>query len=196
MGIFDDIGDFFTKTIPKTAKKAVRGVKSIGSTAVRGLKSAGKTAVRGLKSAGETIKSEVEGLANPEAWKQGLKIAGKVLQAPAKAVEKFDKEKGLGKYMGDFSGLSPLTLATSIATAPISGAGYLTNLAVDKKLQKKLRSGDAGTIMDTAFSGISLVPISAVGSGVKAVGRGGKAVIKGSRGLFKKGAKAISKLRR
>ena len=87
MGIFDDIGDFFTKTIPKTAKKAVKGIKTTANMVSRGMKTAGSTAIRGLKSAGNTIKSEVKGLANPEAWKQGLKIAGKALQAPAKAIE-------------------------------------------------------------------------------------------------------------
>lgn len=172
MGIFSSIGDFFTKTIPQTAKKVVKGVK----------RGAGK-AVKGIKKAGKVIESEVKGLANPKAWEQGVLKAGKMLQAPAKAVEKFDKKHGLGQYMGAFSGLSPLSLATSIATAPISGAGYLTQMTVDKKLQKKLKSGNPDAIMDTVFSGISLLPAGAVGGVAKGIGKGGRAVAKAGRKL-------------
>ena len=168
MGFFDDIGSFFSNT----AKKVVKGVKRGASKAIKG-----------IKKAGRVIASEVKGLKNPEAWKQGVIKAGKALQAPAKAVAKFDKKHGLGQYMGDFSGLSPLSLATSIATAPISGAGYLTQMTADKKLQKKLKSGNADAIMDTAFSIASLVPAGAIGGGVKALGKGGRAVAKAGRKL-------------
>lgn len=174
MGLFDSIGDFFTKTIPKVAKKTVKGLKSTA-----------KKAVKGIKRGASILKDEVEGLANPEAWKQGVMKAGKWLQAPAKAVEKWDKEKGLGQYMGDFAGFSPVTLATGLVTAPISGAGYLTQMTVDKKLQNKLKSGDAGTIMDTAFSGLALLPAGAIGAGAKGVGRGAKALKRGIKGLKK-----------
>jgi len=172
MGFFDSIGSFFTKTIPQTAKKVVKGVK----------RGAGK-AIKGLKKAGKVLASEVKGLANPEAWKQGVIKAGKMLQAPAKAVAKFDKKHGLGQYMGDFAGLSPLSLATSIATAPISGAGYLTQMTADKKLQNKLKSGNADAIMDTAFSALSLLPAGAVGGVAKGIGKGGRALAKAGRKL-------------
>jgi len=171
MGLFDDIGSFFTKT----AKKAVKGIKRIG-----------KKVVKGVKKGASVLKSEVEGLANPEAWKQGVMKAGKWLQAPQKAIEKWDP---LRKKMGDFGGFSPISLATGILTAPISGAGYFTQMSVDKKLQKKLKSGDADTIMDTAFSGLSLLPLGAVGSGAKAVGKGGRALSKGIRGVMKGASK-------
>lgn len=171
MGLFDDIGSFFTKTIPKAAKKAVKGIKRVG-----------KGAIKGIKKGASVLKSEVEGLANPEAWKQGVMIAGKALQAPQKFIEKNDP---LRKKMGDFGGFSPISLATGILTAPISGAGYFTQMSVDKKLQDKLKSGDGDTIMDTAFSGLSLAPLGAIGSGVKAVGRGAKALKRGIKGLRK-----------
>jgi hypothetical protein len=176
MGFFDSIGSFFSNT----AKKVVKGIK----------RGAGK-ALKGLKSAGRTIVSEVKGLKNPMAWKQGVMKAGKWLQAPAKAVEKWDKKHGLGKHMGDFSGFSPMTLATSIATAPVSGAGYLTQMTVDKKLQKKLKSGDADAIMDTAFSGLSLLPAGAIGSAGKLLGKAGKASAKAGGKVARKLGKAI-----
>tara|TARA_R100001015_G_C4630186_1_gene191626 strand:+ start:2178 stop:2687 length:510 start_codon:yes stop_codon:yes gene_type:complete len=167
MGLFDDIGSFFSKT----AKKAVKGIKRLG-----------KKVVKGVKKGAKVLKSEVEGLGNPEAWKQGLVLAGKALQAPQKAVEKWDP---LRKKMGDFGGFSPISLATGIITAPISGAGYFSQMAGDKKLQKKLKSGDADTIMDTAFAGLGLLPAGAIGAGGKAVGRGAKALKRGIKGLRK-----------
>jgi len=175
MGLFDSIGSFFTKTIPSVAKKAVKGIK----------RGAGK-AVKGIKSAGKTIASEVKGLGNPEAWKQGVMKAGKWLQAPQKAIEKIDP---LRKKMGDFGGFSPISLATGIITAPISGAGYLTQMTVDKKLQKKLKAGDADTILDTTFAGLGLVPAGAFGAGAKAVGKGGRAFSKGVKGVLKGASK-------
>lgn len=171
MGLFDSIGDFFTKTIPQTAKKAVKGIKRFG-----------KGAIKGIKKGARVLKSEVEGLANPEAWKQGVIKAGKALQAPQKFIEKIDP---LRKKMGDFGGFSPISLATGILTAPISGAGYLTQMTADKKLQDKLKSGDADTIMDTAFAGLGILPAGAIGGGAKAVGKGGRALSKGIRGVLK-----------
>ena len=56
-------------------------------------------------------------------------------------------------------------------------------MTVDKKLQKKLKSGNADAIMDTVFSGISLLPAGAVGGVAKGIGKGGRAVAKAGRKL-------------
>tara|TARA_Y100001963_G_C6753624_1_gene435546 strand:+ start:1244 stop:1816 length:573 start_codon:yes stop_codon:yes gene_type:complete len=190
MGFFDDVGDFFTKTIPRTVKKAARGVKSVGEKAVRGVKSAVKEVKRGVKEIGDNY----EQFGDPRAWQEGFKKAGQLVQAPMKAIEKWDKEKGLGSKMGDWSGFSPLTLGAGAALAIPTGVGYFTELIGNKEKQKKLASGDADEIMNASFAGLGVVPLGAIGSGVKAVGRAGKAGVKGARGLFK-GAKKL-KLRR
>ena len=186
MGLFDSIGDFFTKTIPKTAKKAARGIKSVAGKAVRGVKSAVKEVKKGVKEIGDNV----EQFGEARAWKEGFKKAGQLVKAPMKAIEKWDKEKGLGKFMGAFSGFSPLTLGAGAALAIPTGVGYFTELIGNEKKQKKLASGDADEIMNASFNALGVVPLGAVGSGVKAVGRGGKAGVKGLRG-FLKGAKNI-----
>jgi len=181
MGLFDSIGDFFTKTIPKTAKKAARGLKSVAGKAARGIKTAVKTVKKGVKEIGDNV----EQFGEARAWKEGFKKAGQLVQAPMKAIEKWDKEKGLGKHMGDFSGFSPLTLGSSIALSVPTGVGYFTELIGNEKKQKKIASGNMDEIMNASFAGLGVVPLGAVGSGVKAVGRGGKAGVKALRGLGK-----------
>jgi len=181
MGFFDSIGDFFTKTIPKTAKKAARGVKSVAGSAVRGVKSAIKEVKKGFKEIGDNV----EQFGEKRAWEEGFKKAGQLVQAPMKAIEKWDKEKGLGSKMGDWSGFSPVTLASGAALAIPTGVGYFTELIGNKKKQKALASGSADEIMNASFAGLGVLPLGAVGSGAKAIGRGGKAVSKGARGLFK-----------
>ena len=127
MGLFDSIGDFFTST----AKKVVKGVKRGADVVRKGAKSVGKVAMKGLKA------------------------TGKALQAPAKFIKKHDP---LAKVM-DKAGigfLSPISLATDIALAPVSGVGYMSQLAGDRKLQKKLAKGDVDTILDTGFAGLGI----------------------------------------
>lgn len=188
MGLFDDIGDFFTKTIPKTVKKAAKGVKSVAKTAVKGIKSGVKEIKRGVKEIGDNV----EQFGEKRAWMEGFKKAGELVQKPAKAIAKWDREKGLGQYMGSVgSAFSPLTLASSIALAPVSGVGYFTQLIGDKKKQKKLASGDVDEIMDAGFSALGVIPAGSVGAGVKAVGRGGKAVARAVGKGLSRGAKAV-----
>lgn len=183
MGFFDSIGDFFTKTIPKTAKKAARGIKDTVAKAKRGLKSTGEWFEKRGKEASR--------LKDASAWKEGFKRAGEIIQMPAKKIAEWDKKKGLGQYMGDFSGFSPLTLGSSIALAVPSGVGYFSQLAGDDKLQKKLKSGDADTIMDTTFAGLGVIPFGAVGSGAKAGATGARSLAKASKGLVKSAAKKM-----
>lgn len=166
MGFFD--------WVSRTAKKAVKGIKRAGGKLVKGVKSAGSW----LGKRGEELKE----LGNIESLKGGLTKAGKILQEPQKWVERHDPLK---KAMGDWGGFSPISIASGIATAIPSGLGYFTQMSGDKKLQDKLKSGDAGTIMDTAFAGLGVIPLGAVGSGVKAVGRGGRAVARGIKGVVK-----------
>lgn len=188
MGLFDDIGDFFTKTIPKTVKKAAKGVKSVAKTAVKGIKSGVKEIKRGVKEIGDNV----EQFGEKRAWEEGFKKAGQLVQAPAKAIAKWDREKGLGQYMGSVgSAFSPLTLASSIALAPVSGVGYFTELIGNKKKQKKLASGNVDEIMDAGFSALGVIPAGGVGAGVKAVGKAGKGVARAVGKGLSRGAKAV-----
>ena len=197
MGFFDDVWSAVSDPVG-TAKKVVKGVK-------RGA----EKAVKGIKNVGRTIKKEVEGLADPKAWEQGAQAVAKTLKAPQEWVEKNDP---LRKLMPDeLKGFSPLSFASGIVTAPISGAGTIVDIASDKKKRKKLASGDADTIIDAVGAGLSLVPVpgaggvatkagSAVAKGTaKAVGKAvGKKVAKGvakkvAKKVVKKGAKETAK---
>ena len=90
--------------------------------------------------------------------------------------------------MGGAGFLSPITLASDIALAPITGIGYLEELAGDRGLQKKLAGGDPNTIIDTAFAGLSLVPMSGASKVAKKAKGGlkkaGRALGSAIRGLF------------
>jgi hypothetical protein len=188
MGLFDDIGDFFTKTIPKTVKKAGRGIKNVAEGTLKGVKAVGKEIKRGVKEIGDNV----EQFGEKRAWMEGFKKAGELVQKPAKAIAKWDREKGLGQYMGSVgSAFSPLTLGSSIALAPLSGVGYFTQLIGDKKKQKKLASGNVDEIMDAGFSALAVIPAGGVGAGVKAVGKGGKAVARAVGKGLSRGAKAV-----
>jgi len=136
MGFFDDIGSFF--------KKAVKGIKKGGETVYKGLKNnvfTNKTA-KGIKSVVNKV--------------------GKALQQPAKYLKNIDPLKD---KMGGASFLSPIGLIADIGLALPSGVGYLGQLATDRKLQKKLASGDLDTIMDTGFS--ALATGGGLSSGIK-----------------------------
>jgi len=163
MGFFDSIGDWFKgagQTIAKPFKRAVKGIKSGVGKAIKGIKN--------------TFDDKfVKG------FKKGFGMVGKALQEPAKWIKKNDP---LAPLMGDASFLSPISLVADIGLAPVTGVGYLEQLAVDDKLQKKLKSGDADTIMDTAFSGLSLIPMGSISKLGKGIAKGGRALSKAIRG--------------
>ena len=127
MGFFGDIGNFF--------KKAVKGIKSGGETVYKGLKNNVFTdkVAKGIKKV--------------------VNKTGKLLQEPAKWIKANDPLKD---KMGDFSFLSPFGLTADIGLAVPTGVGYLGELSTDRKLQKKLASGDLDTIMDTGFSALAV----------------------------------------
>ena len=154
MGFFDDIGSFF--------KKAVKGVKSGVGKAIKGIKNNVFT---------ERVAKGI---------KKGVNLAGKALQAPAKFLKKIDPLKD---KMGGASFLSPIGLIADIGLALPSGAGYLGQLATDRKLQNKLANADLDTILDTGFSGL------AVGGGLSNLAK--SALKPASRKLSGKLAKAL-----
>lgn len=100
--------------------------------------------------------------------KKGVGMAGRILQAPMKYIEKNDP---LAKKMGDFGGLSPITLGSSIALAIPTSIGYLEQLSVDKKKQKKIREGDADELMNLGFAGLGLIPAGGGGGLAKSAGK-------------------------
>ena len=141
--------------------------------------STAKKVVKGVKRGAEKVVKGAKKLAKPTM--KGLKAVGKALQEPAKFIKKHDP---LAKVMGGAGFLSPISLATDIALAPVSGVGYMSQLAGDRKLQKKLASGDVDTILDTGFAGLGI-------AGAPALGRIGKKI---GKKLAKKGAKLGRKL--
>ncbi len=153
-----------------------KGVKSFGKKVVKGVKStAGKT-VKGLKSAGFNKNFGKDFL-------KGLGIAGKALQEPEKFITKNDP---LRKLMGPVGFLSPISLAGSIATAPLTSVGVVEELIGSKKKQKKLKSGDIDTITDLALAPLGLIPLSGGSAGIKSAKSVGKTIARGvSRGLSK-----------
>jgi len=163
MGLFDS----FVSSIKNTAEDVGKGIK---------------------RGAGKLVKGAKRNVFNKSFGKgfmRGMRTVGRALQVPAKTIQANDP---LAKKMGGAGFLSPISLGTDIALAPITGIGYLEELAGDRGLQKKLASGDPNTIVDTAFAGLSLVPMSGASkvakkgkAGIKKVGRAlGSAI----RGLF------------
>ena len=153
-----------------------KGIKSAGNKIVKGVKrTAGKT-VKGLKSAGFNKNFGKD-------FMKGFAMAGKALQAPEKFITQNDP---LAKKMGGFGFLSPISLAGSILTAPLTSVGIVEELIGSKKKQKKLKSGDADTITDLALAPLGLIPIGG-GSAVKSAGKSvGKRLVSGvGRGLSK-----------
>lgn len=154
MGFFSDIASAF--------KKIGKGIKRGGETVYKG------------------IKNNVFSDKTLKGIKKGVNVVGKALQKPAKWIKDNDPLKG---KMGDFQFLSPIGLTADVGLALPSGVGYLGQLSTDKKLQKKLKSGDLDTILDTGFSGL------AVGGGL---GNAFKASLKpASRKLSGKLSKAL-----
>ena len=127
MGFFDSFSSFF--------KKIGKGIKRGGETVYKGLKNNvfNKKTLKGIK--------------------KGVNVVGTALQKPAKWIKDNDPLKG---KMGGASFLSPIGLIADVGLALPSGVGYLGQLSTDKKLQKKLKSGDLDTILDTGFSGLAI----------------------------------------
>ena len=162
MGFFDSIISSVSSPFKKIAKGIKRGATKIG----KGVK----------KQFGSGFK---------KGFQKGLRKVGRALQKPAEFIKSKDP---LAKKMGGASFLSPQTLASDIVLAPISGIGYLEELAGSPEKQKKLRGGDLDTILDTSFAGLSLVPMGVVGGGAKKIGRGIKG---GAKKLARKLGSAI-----
>jgi len=153
MGFFDDI----VSGVSNVAKKSVKGIKSGAGKLVKG------------------AKRNVFNKGFGKGFMRGLRTVGKALQVPAKTIAANDP---LAKKMGGAGFLSPITLASDIALAPITGIGYLEELAGDRGLQKKLAGGDPNTIIDTTFAGLSLIPMSGASKVAKKLGRGAKGGLK------------------
>lgn len=161
MGLFDSIGNV---------------VKSVAGDIGKGIK-------RGAGKVMKGVKKNVLTKGFGKGFMRGLRTVGRALQVPAKTIQANDP---LAKKMGGAGFLSPISLGADIALAPITGIGYLEELAGDRKLQKKLASGDPNTIIDTTFAGLSLVPMSGASkvakkgkAGIKKVGRALGGAIKG-----------------
>tara|TARA_B100000424_G_C22727360_1_gene394587 strand:+ start:17 stop:649 length:633 start_codon:yes stop_codon:yes gene_type:complete len=172
-------GGIVSKGVQRSLDKATKGLKKtqIGK-ALKGLKRGAKKVMGKVNLAGEVLKQ----LKNKEVWEDGVRKAGKVLQAPMKAIRKNDP---IAKKMGKFGGFSPISLASGIVLGPAESAGNLLDLSVNKKRQKKLKEGDAGEILDTALSGVGVIPIPGnigkglVRGGAKATARAvGKGIVR------------------
>ena len=144
------------------------GVANIAKKSIKGIKSAGGVIKKGLKR-------NVFNKGFGKGFMRGLRTVGRALQVPAKTIQGNDP---LAKKMGGAGFLSPISLGADIALAPITGIGYLEELAGDRGLQKKLAGGDPETIIDTTFAGLSLVPMSGAGKVAKKIGRGAKGTVK------------------
>jgi hypothetical protein len=153
MGLFDSIGNV---------------VKNVASDIGKGVKRGAGKVIKGAK---RNVFSKGFG----KGFMRGMRTVGRALQLPAKTIQANDP---LAKKMGGAGFLSPISLGTDIALAPITGIGYLEELAGDRGLQKKLASGDPNTIIDTAFAGLSLVPMSGASKVAKKLGRGAKGTVK------------------
>ena len=110
-------------------------------------------------------------------FKKGFGMVGKGLQAPQKYIDDNDPTGGV------------LGFGASLALAPITGIGYLEQMAVDDKLQNKLKSGDVDTIMNTTFSGISIIPMP--GGGL--LGKGAKTGYGAGKSIGRKLGQGITK---
>lgn len=141
MGFFDNIISSITSPFKRLAKGIKRGATKVG----KGVK----------KQFGSGFK---------KGFQKGLRKVGRALQKPAEFIKSKDP---LAKKMGNAGFLSPQSLITDIALAPVSGIGYLEELAGSPEKQKKLRGGDLDTILDTSFAGLSLVPMGLASRGAK-----------------------------
>jgi len=175
------MSDIIVKFKPQGDKELVAAINAI-QAAQKNLTGSGKK--YNVSVANMTAKLKAQG----KTWKSlgvSMRTVGKALQVPAKTIAANDP---LAKKMGGAGFLSPITLGADIALAPITGIGYLEELAGDRGLQKKLAGGDPNTIIDTAFAGLSLVPMSGASKVAKKAKGGlkkaGRALGSAIRGLF------------
>ena len=153
------------KGIKKGVGKITKGVKRTTGKTVKGLKKAGFN-----KNFGRD-------------FMRRFAATGKALQVPEKLITQNDP---LGKKMGGLGFLSPISLAGSIATAPLTSVGVLEELAGSKKMQKKLKKGDADTITDVALNPLGLLPLGGATVAKSAGRKLAKGVARGfSRGISK-----------
>lgn len=185
MGFFSSI----SSGISSVASKATKGIKSGVSKVAKGVKTGASKVAKGVKSGAQKAGFNKN---FGRDFKKGFGMVGRALQVPEKFIAANDP---LGKKMGAFGFLSPMTLAGSIATAPLSSVGFFEELAVDKKKQKKLRSGDMDTIIDTSLAPLGLIPLGGVGgSAVKGAAKSASKSVgkKIASGFAKGGAKKIA----
>ena len=153
-----------------------KGIKRATNKVSKAVKSTTKKAVKGLKKAGFNNKFGDDFL-------KGFAMTGKALQEPEKFIQKNDP---LAKKMGPVGFLSPISLAGGIVTAPLTSVGVLEELAGSKKMQKKLRSGDADTITNVALTPLGLLPVGGGAGGAGKVGAKtfGKGLARGAARTF------------
>ena len=136
---------------------------SIISSVSSPFKKIGKGIKRGATKVGKGVKKQF-GSGFKKGFQKGLRKVGRALQKPAEFIKSKDP---LAAKMGGVGFLSPQSLATDIVLAPVSGIGYLEELAGSPEMQKKLKGGDLDTILDTSFAGLSLVPMGLASKGAK-----------------------------
>ena len=136
---------------------------SIISSVSSPFKKIGKGINRGATKVGKGVKKQF-GSGFKKGFQKGLRKVGRALQKPAEFIKSKDP---FAAKMGGVGFLSPQSLATDIVLAPVSGIGYLEELAGSPEKQKKLRGGDLDTILDTSFAGLSLIPMGVASRGAK-----------------------------
>ena len=177
---------FFKKVgrgIKKETGKIKKGVKNVG----REINRVSKNVENAMDRAG--FKSPLLSKAEQREFNRknkGRTGAGKLLQAfgsaatrgfqnvqaPAKAIAMMDPQRntGAGKM-----GLSPISLLGDIAMAVPSSIGVIGQSITDKKLRKKIKSGDSEAIQNLAFAPLALVTggmMSGATKGLKGIGKG------------------------
>ena len=165
-GAAEDVGGFVEDTasdignvVNKNVNKIRRGIKE-GETFIRkGVKRQLVKTQKGLKKAGFNSNFGKD-------FKRGFLMTAKALQMPQKFIEENDP---LAPALGGFS---PLGLAASFGLSPLTTIGFLEEMAVNPKLQQKVRDGDFQTILDLSLSPLAFMPTGSAGA------KGGKKALK------------------
>ena len=165
-GSAEDVGGFVENTasdignvVNKNVNKIRRGIKE-GETFIRkGVKRQLVKTQKGLKKAGFNSNFGKD-------FKRGFLMTAKALQMPQKFIEENDP---LAPALGGFS---PLGLAASFGLSPLTTIGFLEEMAVNPKLQQKVRDGDFQTILDLSLSPLAFMPTGSAGA------KGGKKALK------------------
>jgi len=135
--------------------KIKRGITRTTSNAVKGIKRGTDKAIKGVK---KTLEKEFEPKAFDKGFRKGFQIPADIIMEPQRFVERNDP---LYKSAGGFS---PISFGSSILTAPLTSTGTLMKFAVNKDMQRKLRQGDADTIIDLATAPLGLIPLGGGGA--------------------------------